>query len=201
MNIFEEKSKRSYNRKAEIYEDSFDGKFTKNYKKKLMAKVSVRDGNSVLDVACGNGKFLKMLSKIADIYGFGIDISENMIKCAKKMNPTMNFHVAGCDKVPFEGETMDIVTVCAAFHHFPDINSFAREMHRVLKKDGVIYIAEVYLPYLFRVICNPFVKYSRAGDVKFYAPVEIMDCFSKVGFKIDNMSIEGMVQIVSMRKV
>lgn len=33
MNIFEEKSKRSYNRKAEIYEDTFDGKFTKNYKK------------------------------------------------------------------------------------------------------------------------------------------------------------------------
>ena len=36
MNIFEEKSTRSYNRKAEIYEDPFDGKFTKNYKKKLM---------------------------------------------------------------------------------------------------------------------------------------------------------------------
>ena len=105
----------------------------------------------------------------------------------------MIFQVAGCDKIPFEGEKMNLVTVCAAFHHFPDINSFAREIHRVLKKGGIIYIAEVYLPLFLRTICNPFVK--------FYAPNEIIDCFSKAGFEKYSVSIEGMVQIVAMRKV
>ena len=70
-----------------------------------------------------------------------------------------------------------------------------------MKKDGIIYIAEVYLPQPLRTICNPFVKFSKAGDVKFYAPNEIIDCFSKVGFERDHVGIKGMVQIVSMRKV
>lgn len=99
-----------------------------------MEEVNIQDGNNVLDVACGNGRLLKMLSETADFHGFGIDISENMIRCAKEMNPAMIFQVAGCDKMPFEGEKMDLVTVCAAFHHFSDINSFAREIHRVLKR-------------------------------------------------------------------
>lgn len=47
----------------------------------------------------------------------------------------------------------------------------------------------------------PFVKFSKAGDVKFYAPSEIIDCFAKAGFVKDHVSIKGMVQIVSMRKV
>ena len=201
MNQFEEKSKKSYDSKAEKYENIFDGKFTVKFKRKLMEKVNIQDGNNVLDVACGNGRLLKMISETADFHGFGIDISENMIRCAKEMNPAMIFQVAGCDKIPFEGEKMNLVTVCAAFHHFPDINSFAREIHRVLKKGGIIYIAEVYLPLFLRTICNPFVKFSKAGDVKFYAPNEIIDCFSKAGFEKYSVSIEGMVQIVAMRKV
>ena len=201
MNQFEEKSKKSYDSKAEKYEATFDGKFTVKFKKELVKKVNIQDGNNVLDVACGNGRLLQMFSKTADFHGFGIDISENMIRCAREMNPTMNFQVAGCDKAPFEKEKMDIVTVCAAFHHFPNINDFAGEMYRIMKQDGIIYIAEVYLPQPLRTICNPFVKFSKAGDVKFYAPNEIIDCFSKVGFERDHVGIKGMVQIVSMRKV
>ena len=44
------------------------------------------DTNSkILDVACGNATFLKMLSNKYSIKGYGIDISENMIKNAKKI--------------------------------------------------------------------------------------------------------------------
>lgn len=78
------------------------------------------------------------------------------------------------------------MTVCVAFHHFSNIQKFAAESERVIKKDDVLYIAEVYLPAILRVICNSFVKFSKAGDVKFYSPDEIVSLFENNGFvKID----------------
>ena len=63
MNQFEEKSKKSYDSKADKYENTFDGKFTVKFKKELVKKVNIQDGNNVLDVACGNGRLLQIFSK------------------------------------------------------------------------------------------------------------------------------------------
>lgn len=200
MNQFERKSKTSYDKKADTYEQSFDGKFTSKFKRVLFETMHINNDDFILDVACGNGRFLNMLSHKADIHGFGVDISENMIACAKKMNPEMHFQTAGCDKIPFENQSMNVVSVCAAFHHFPNIDAFAKEMYRILKPGGRIYIAEVYLPAVIRLICNPFVKFSKSGDVKFYSPKEIVDCLSNAGFYGEEVRIDGLVQIVAMRK-
>lgn len=91
MNKFERRSKESYNKKAINYDDTFDGKFTKKFKQIILDSLDVKDGDRLLDVACGNGRLLQMLSKKADIKGFGADISEKMIEEAKKLNPDMNF--------------------------------------------------------------------------------------------------------------
>ena len=132
------------------------------------------DTNSkILDVACGNATFLKMLSNKYSIKGYGIDISENMIKNAKKNWSDMIFEVSNCEHTPFDNEMFDIVTVCASYHHFPDTDTFAKEMKRILKPKCVIYIADIYYPLIIRAILNPFVPLSKAGDVKFYSPKEI----------------------------
>lgn len=57
----------------------------------------------------------------------------------------------------FDGRTFDLITVCAAYHHFPDVKAFAAESHRLLKTEGCLYIADVYYPALVRFLCNPFV--------------------------------------------
>ena len=103
--------------------------------------------------------------------------------------------------MPFiESEKVDVMTVCAAFHHFPNVEKFAEEAKRVLKKDGMLYIAEVYLPAFFRVIFNPFVKFSKAGDVKFYSPNEIVSLFENNGFVRSGIEIIGKVQMIKMQK-
>ena len=95
---------------------------------------------------------------------------------------------------------IDIITVCAAFHHFPNIQKFAEEAERVMKKGGILYIAEVYLPTILRVICNPFLKFSRAGDVKFYSSNEIVSLFENNGFVKKDIEIDGKVQIVKLQR-
>ena len=141
-----------------------------------------------------------MLSSKGLFNGYGVDISEKMIEQAKMLNPSMNFYVAGCEKLPFEDNFIDLMTVSASFHHFPDVEKFAKEVNRVVKKGGKIYIAEIYLPHILQVIFNPFVKFSKAGDVKFYSPKEITSLFEKNGFFTENIVINGMIQLISLCK-
>ena len=63
-----------------------------------------------------------------------------------------------------------------------------------------IYIAEVYLSAFFRVICNPFIRFSKAGDVKFYSPNEIVSLFENNGFEKKSVVINGKVQLIVLQR-
>lgn len=200
INKYERRSIRSYQKKADRYDDTLDGRFTYKFKEYLLRTIVIPDGGRVLDVACGNGRLLQMMSEKHDFAGYGIDISEKMVENASRLNPSMIFVRAGCDALPFEDEFFDVVTVCAAFHHFPDVSGFAKEVFRVLKANGMLYVAEVYCSPLLRAIYNPFIKFSWDGDVKFYAPDEIREYFENVGFKQEMFEKEGHIQVVAVRK-
>lgn len=200
MSEFEKRSKESYDKKAENYDKTFDGRFTEKFKRILVESVGIPVGGAVADIACGNGKLLKMLSAKHSFRGFGADISDKMVEEAKKLNPEMYFYAAGCDRLPFEDASIDVMTVCAAYHHFPDPKAFAREAKRTIKRGGLIYIAEVYLPGVLRAVCNPFVKFSKAGDVKFYSPKEITSLFIQNGFETEEVQVSGMTELIAMKK-
>jgi ubiquinone/menaquinone biosynthesis C-methylase UbiE len=200
MKAFNEKSRDSYNGKANNYDNTFDGKFTDQFKRLLLEQMVLEGDISVLDVACGNGTFLKRLSNKYNIKGYGIDISEKMVQNAIKKCPDMIFKTSSCEQIPFEDEIFSVITVCASYHHFPDVVAFAREVNRILKPHGKLYIAEIYYPFIVRAICNPFVPLSKAGDVRFYSPKEIINNFKAYGFKEINVKISGHIQIIEMIK-
>ena len=125
-----------------------------------------------------------------------------MIKNAISKNPSMEFRTAGCESIPFQNDMADIIIVSAAYHHFPDVGAFAREAKRVIKPDGTLYIADMYLPSLVRFVLNPFVPLIlEDGDVKFYSPKEITHNFKRFGFEEVSVKISGNIQLVTMRKI
>lgn len=201
MSKYEEKSRMSYDQKAEEYDNTFDGRFTEKFKQMLLEEIVVEPGSSILDVACGNGTLLYRLSRIHEFQGYGIDISEKMIEKAREKCPEMTFVAGACEHIPYPDEKFDIMTVCAAYHHFPDVKAFARETARLLKSEGSIYIAEVYYSALVRAILNPFVPLSKAGDVKFYGPKEIQSYFETQGFESVGLKTMGHVQVIHMKKL
>jgi ubiquinone/menaquinone biosynthesis C-methylase UbiE len=135
------------------------------------------------------------------IAGFGIDIAERMIDSASEKNPGMEFRVSGCESIPFNDGSMDILTVCAAYHHFPDVAAFAQEAARILVPGGMLYIADMLVPALVRVILNPFVPLLfKDGDVRFYSPKKIIGNFKRFGFEKANVKVSGNIQIVSLCK-
>ncbi len=201
MKSFNEKSIAAYNKMAYNYDDSPEGQFTLAYKRYLLETMELTGRAAVLDVACGTGSLLKMLSKRADISGYGIDIAGEMVKKAAQSCPQMTFKTAGCEHIPFGDASFDILTVCAAYHHFPDVKAFAKEARRVLKAGGSLYIAEMYLPPLIRILCNPFVPLLLPdGDVRFYSSNQIVHNFEPYGFSSAGVFYKENIQIVRLRK-
>jgi ubiquinone/menaquinone biosynthesis C-methylase UbiE len=200
MNWFEARSKATYNELAAGYDASFEGEYTAQFKFLLLNAVKIQPGNSILDIACGNGRLLNMFAKQNQFHGYGVDIADQMIEHAKQLNPNMCFSIGNCEKIPLPDQSMDVITVCAAYHHFPHVDLFARESFRLMKVGGRIYIAEIYYPSALRLLTNPFLPLLNKGDVKIYSPAAITSTLKKAGFQDAECSIKGRIQIVSARK-
>lgn len=174
---------------------------TRSHKQEIIKKAVLRDGDNVLDVACGNGYLLGELSKKARVNAFGVDIAENMIASARERYPACTFTVGPCAPLSFENESMDVITVSCAFHHFETPQVFANECMRVLKKNGKVLIAEPFFSPVVRWLANTVVfPFSKTGDVRVYSQKELQLFFESAGFTDIESYTTGTVLFFSARK-
>ncbi|MCI8963856.1 MAG: methyltransferase domain-containing protein [Eubacterium sp.] len=184
MNKKTEESRIAYNKIAFQYDLSREGQYTRFHIDELSNTIDLSEGDVVLDVACGNGTLLRELSKKAKIQANGIDVSENMIQVAKMRYPYMSFDVKSCYPLEWSDESIDIITVCCAFHHFDNPQGFVNECKRVLKKKGAVYIADPNFGAVLKFFANRFwVPFSKSGDVRIYSKKELERFFYNSGFK------------------
>lgn len=196
-----EQSQKIYDEMAWQYDSAPEGSYTRPHKAELIQKIVLRDGDSILDVACGNGYLPGELSKKAKVNAFGVDISENMIAAARERYPACTFSVGSCSPLGFENGSMDVITVSCAFHHFETPQAFADECMRVLKKKGSVFMAEPFFSPAVRWIANTVVfPFSKTGDVRVYNRKELHLFFERAGFTDMESYITGTVLFFSARK-
>jgi ubiquinone/menaquinone biosynthesis C-methylase UbiE len=97
-----------------------------------------REGDKVLDIGCGNGRYFELL-KDADYVG--IDNSSKLIEEAKKKYAEANFLVADALDIPFGDNTFDKIYSIAVLHNIPSKElrlEFLNEAKRVLKSKGLL---------------------------------------------------------------
>lgn len=81
-----------------------------------------KEGFKVLDLGCGNGRFIKSLNEVGLNYDYlGVDFSEGLISQAKKEFPDYIFEVADMRDLSFEPESFDMIVSIAAFHHLTSV--------------------------------------------------------------------------------
>ncbi|MFW5886819.1 MAG: class I SAM-dependent methyltransferase, partial [Bacteroidota bacterium] len=112
----------------------------KKYTKKIV-------NPSILDVATGKGGFLKKLIQFIPSYDLAVGIDSDPVTLgeAKKNLPNgkLEFIFAEAEKIPFENNSFDLVSMSNALHHVADIEKTLVEMQRVCKKEGYIIINEM----------------------------------------------------------
>lgn len=196
-----EQSKKVYNEMAMGYDSASEGVYTRPHKAELLKKITLKEGDNVLDVACGNGYLLGELSKKANVNAFGVDISENMIAAAGKRYPNCSFLASPCSPLSFENDSMDIITVSCAFHHFEAPQIFINECMRILKKNGRIFLAEPFFTPVVRWLANTVVfPFSKTGDVRVYSEKGLCRFFESAGFTVVEAYTTGSVLFFSAKK-
>lgn len=188
-----------FDKRATSYDDGFEGRFSKKFYLALLSQVTLRNGFAVLDVGCGTGQLLKVMSEAQDIIGFGIDVEQEMINVAKAKCPNMTIQVSACEKTPFIDASFDVVTACMAYHHFSNKIGFIKEAARILKTGGYLYIADPRFPFPIRKTLNGMLKLLKITG-KFFASKEMANDFGCYGFSMEDVFYDGIVQIIKLRK-
>ncbi len=100
------------------------------------AEKYTREGDSVLDICCGEGYYTDYLTK--RFFGsrafYGFDISKNMVRLAGKRRCGADFFVANIANIPVQ-----TASVKMAFHLFAPFH--AAEFSRILSDEGVLVTA------------------------------------------------------------
>jgi SAM-dependent methyltransferase len=87
----------------------------------------------ILDVGCGTGANLEMLSEFGEAEG--VDVSTEALSFCQQRGLNQ-VKLGEAEKLPYPDQTFDLVTALDVVEHLDDDLSGLREMHRVLKPGG-----------------------------------------------------------------
>jgi ubiquinone/menaquinone biosynthesis C-methylase UbiE len=93
-------------------------------------------GKKVLDLGCGTGRHTIILKK-RGARVWGLDLSPKMLEIAKTEIKGVDFKVGTVYNLPYRSNFFDVVVAGLVVEYFKDIDKAFKEIHRVLKKDGI----------------------------------------------------------------
>ena len=129
----------------------------------------------ILDVGCGTGANLEMLSQFG--VAEGVDVSDEALEFCRKKGLAVRKGLA--ETLPFEDESFDMTTALDVVEHLDDDIAGLREMHRVTKCGGYSLIFVPAFMWLWGVqddISHHRIRYTKK---------QIVERLEKAGFKVE----------------
>lgn len=98
--------------------------------------ISIRPNTSLLDLGCGNGKYLSVRH---DLKLFALDNCENLIKVVNTKYPTVKTFISDVTETSFDSESFENIISIAVIHHLHTEErrlNMIKEIIRILKLNG-----------------------------------------------------------------
>jgi ubiquinone/menaquinone biosynthesis C-methylase UbiE len=113
-----------------------------------MRRVVKSNVEKMLEVGCGTGRISRFMASKepnTDVNGYGIDISVDMLKRAKRNFIGGSFARMSATDLHFQNEIFDLVFSSTVIQHIPydDQEKAIKEICRVTKKNGYVIILEL----------------------------------------------------------
>jgi SAM-dependent methyltransferase len=129
----------------------------------------------ILDVGCGTGANLEMLSQFGSAEG--VDVSDEALEFCRKKGLTVQKGLA--ETLPYADETFDMTTALDVVEHLDDDIAGLKEMYRVTKSGGYSLIFVPAFMWLWGVqddISHHRIRYTRK---------QIVERLKKAGYTIE----------------
>ena len=104
--------------------------------RRLARRLGPWQGQKVLDVACGQGEWLRSVSALGAVTT-GVDISAIALQVCRKYLSGAGLYCASAEQLPLNNQQFDFVSCLGALEHFPDPRGALREMTRVAKPSAL----------------------------------------------------------------
>ncbi len=142
-------------------------------RKYVLKEVGIRSGFTVLDYGCGPGSYIITTTELVGKSGkvYALDIHPLAIKrvrdiATKRQLPNVEAILSDC-KTGLPENSVDVVLLYDTFHDLGDQNGVLKELHRVLKKDGILsfsdhHMKEDEIP--TKIAISGLFKFSKKGE-------------------------------------
>jgi ubiquinone/menaquinone biosynthesis C-methylase UbiE len=123
------------------YQHPIDVEYGAGINEEKLQLIGPVDGKRVLEIGCGGGQCSIAFAKQGALVT-SIDIAAAQIEIARELAEQNGVSITiiqrdMSDLSPIHSESQDIVFSAYAFHYVDDISACFREVHRVLKADGL----------------------------------------------------------------
>lgn len=119
--------------------------------KKVLRHLDLRPDSSVLELGPGPGYFsLEAARSVPEGRLVLVDVQQEMLDMARKRLEARGFmsveyHRGDAASLPVENESFDVVFLVAVLGEVPDRDACLKDIHRVLRPDGLLSLTEVKL--------------------------------------------------------
>jgi ubiquinone/menaquinone biosynthesis C-methylase UbiE len=173
--------------------ESADGKglmfdYQRNTQRRLILFLNIKENQNFLDIGCGTGWAVGLAARAAGNKGsfYGLDLSPKMIEKAKENfagNDNFHFYEANSESIPLEDNFFDNIICSNSFHHYLNPDLAMKEIHRVLKTGGKIFILDPTADSWFIKVLDKIIKLLEPQHVKIYSTEEFKNLIEGAGLK------------------
>ncbi len=180
-------------------------------------KLGAKEGDNILDLGCGNGRLAQLFAD-CEISYLGIDVSEELIKIAKKKFAVKNnirFEVGDILNLQLQKNNFDLVYVLAVLHHIPSEAlrlKALEDINKAMKKNATLFISNwnifgsaKYRKFLFNFaykasqgvfnIKDAFVPWKKGSShlryIHNFTKNEMRNLLQKTGFDVKELYYEN----------
>jgi cytosine/adenosine deaminase-related metal-dependent hydrolase/SAM-dependent methyltransferase len=112
------------------------------YLETLLPAVS---GLNVVDLGCGTGRWLAVLSQQTPRHLIGVDSCPEMLgQAARKLNGAATLVLANCNELPLPRASADLVLCSFLTSYIPDLAKFAGQVRRILRPGGAVFVSDLH---------------------------------------------------------
>lgn len=169
--------------------DKSDGRY--QIIRQQLSSLKKDEGNKVLDLGCGKGRYLKNLAEdMPDAHYMAVDLSEGVMSFFDG-NIAVRKQGSLTD-IPYGDDVFDMVYACESLEHAIDIENALQEMARVTRPGGKIVVIDKDLKALGSLESGPWEQWFDKDSLKrimedYCTKVEVYPDISYEGKKTDGL--------------
>ncbi len=168
--------------------NGLQSRFLRAAQSKVISLLNIKPNVHFLDIGCGTGWAVGQAANLVDGQGlfYGVDLSPKMIEKAKSNfigKDNFRFIQANSESIPLDDDFFDAIICTNSFHHYLHPVKALKEMHRLLKSSGRLYLLDPVADSWVVRFWDMLAKLKEPEHVKMYSTKEFQSMFQQAGVK------------------